>query len=97
MPPEVDTLYCAARQLARSIVSDISLYREAELEEGVRTGNIELCLGVEIRDGRAIYENRLPAAASFPTDFYAEALNELFSQKRRELGIKDVEVQGGTD
>jgi len=95
--PEVESLHRAARQLARSIVSDISLYREAELEEGVRTGNIELCLGVEIRDGRAIYESRLPEAASFPTDFYAEALNELFSQKRRELGIKNVEVQGGTD
>jgi hypothetical protein len=24
-------------------------------------------------------------------------LNELFGQKRRELGIKDVEVQSGTD
>lgn len=95
--PEDDSPYRVARQLARSIVSDISLYREAELEEGVRTGNIELCLGVEIRDGRAIYERRLPEAASFPTDFYAEALNELFSQKRCELGINNVEVQGGTD
>ncbi|MBP1728140.1 MAG: cheY40H-3 [Deltaproteobacteria bacterium] len=94
---EVDSLYRAERQLARSIVSDISLYREAELEEAVRTGNIELCLGVEIRDGRAIYESRLPESAALPVDFYAEALNELFSQKRRELGIKDVEVQSGTD
>ncbi len=97
MSAAVDSSYRAARQLARSIVSDISLYREAELEEGVRTGNIELCLGVEIRDGRAIYESRLPEAASLPTDFYEEALSELFSQKRRELGIKAVEVQGGTD
>jgi predicted Zn finger-like uncharacterized protein len=95
--PDADSSYRSARQLARSIVSDISLYRETELEEGIRTGNIELCLGVEIRDGRAIYESKLPEAASFPTDFYAEALTELFNQKRRELGIKDVEVQGGTD
>ena len=92
-----DSLYRAERHLARSIVSDISLYREAELEEGIRTGNIELCLGVEIRDGRAIYESRLPEAASLPIDFYAEALDELFNQKRRELGLKNVEVQGGTD
>lgn len=86
-----------ARQLARSIVSDISLYRETELEEAVRTGNVELCLGVEIRDGRAIYEKRLPEAAALPIDFYTEALEELFSQKRRELGIADIEVHGGTD
>lgn len=97
LAPELDSSYSAARQLARSIVSDISLYREAELEEGLMTGNIELCLGMEIRDGRLLYESRLPEAASFPTDFYAEALDELFSQKRRELGMKDVEVQGGTD
>jgi predicted Zn finger-like uncharacterized protein len=95
--PEVDSSCRAARQLARSIVSDISLYREAELEEGIRTGNIDLCLGIEIRDGRAIYESRLPHAVTFTTDYYAEALNELFSQKRRELGIQDVEVQSGTD
>jgi hypothetical protein len=68
------------------------LYREAELEEALKTGNIELCLGVEIRDGRTIYEKRLPQGRTFPVDFYAEALNELFAQKRRELGIKDVEV-----
>jgi predicted Zn finger-like uncharacterized protein len=82
-----DEAYKSARQLARSIVSDISLYREAELEEGVRTGKIDECLGIEIRDGRAIYESRLPEAASFPVDFFKEALSELISQKKREMGI----------
>jgi predicted Zn finger-like uncharacterized protein len=88
-PDAGEHLYVAARQLARSIVSDISLYRETELEEAVRTGDIELCLGLEIRDGRAIYESRLPESASFPSDFYAEALAELISQKKREMGINE--------
>lgn len=79
----------AAMQLARSIVADISLYRETELEEAVRTGDIELCLGLEIKDGRAIYESRLPDFASFPRDFYAEALAELISQKKREMRIDE--------
>jgi len=87
----------SARQLARSIVSDISLYREAELEEGVRTGKIDEYLGIEIRDGRAIYESRLPGAASYPVDFFEEALTELISQKKREMGIHDHEVTGGSD
>jgi hypothetical protein len=86
-PPE--KVYGAAMQLARSIVSDISLYREAELEEAVKTGDIELCLGLEIKDGRAIYESRLPEFASFPRDFYAEALSELISQKKREMRIDE--------
>ena len=84
-----ETSYKAARQLARSIISDISLYREAELEEAVRTGDIELCLGLEIRDGRAMYESRLPEFASYPIDFYAEALAELISQKKREMRINE--------
>jgi predicted Zn finger-like uncharacterized protein len=86
-----------ARRLARSIVSDISLYRESELEEAVRTGKIDECLGIEIRDGRAIYESRLPEAASYPVDFFEEALSELISQKKREMGIdQDNEVTGGS-
>ena len=77
----------AARQLARSIVSDISLYRETELEEAAKTGNIEECLGVEIRDGRALFESRLSVAACGGIDYYGEALEELIRMKRRELGI----------
>lgn len=84
-----EKVYGAAMQLARSIVSDISLYREAELEEAIRTGDIELCLGLEIKDGRAIYESRLPEFVSFPRDFYAEALAELISQKKREMRIDE--------
>jgi hypothetical protein len=79
----------AARQLARSIVSDISLYREAELEEAVRTGNLEECLGFEIRDGRALFESRFPDASTAGIDFYADALNELICLKRREMGINE--------
>ena len=78
-----------ARQLARSIVSDISLYREAELEEAVKTGNIEECLGVEIKDGRALFESKFPEASAASLDFYAEALEELICQKRKEMGMNE--------
>lgn len=82
-----ENLYRAAKQLARSIVSDISLYRENELEEAARTGDVEHHLGLEIRDGRAIYESRMPESSSFPSDFYADAVAELISQKKKEMGI----------
>jgi len=82
-------LYKAAKQLARSIVSDISLYREVELEEAIRTDALDFCLGLEIKDGRAIYERKLPEFASFPRDFYAEALAELVSQKKREMMLDE--------
>jgi predicted Zn finger-like uncharacterized protein len=85
----VESAYKSAKQLARSIVSDISLYREVELEDAIRTDAVELCLGLEIKDGRAIYESRLPEFASFPRDFYADALAELISQKKREMKIDE--------
>lgn len=82
-----DSIAEAARQLARSIVSDISLYREAELEQALRTGNLEEYLGNEIRDGRAIYEGRLPDGLKTGTDYFEQALHELVEQKKMELGI----------
>lgn len=77
----------AARQLARSIISDISLYREADLELGLRSENLEQYLGNEIRDGRSIYESRLPAAFRSGIDYYEQALAEFVEQKKRELGL----------
>ena len=82
-----ESVYRAAKQLARSIVADISLYREVELEEAIRTDTVELSLGLEIKDGRAIYESRQPEFASFPRDFYADALAELIGQKKREMKL----------
>lgn len=78
----------AARLIARSIVSDISLYREEELEEGLRSGDVQQALRIEIADGRSIYESRVPESSSLGADYYAEALNELFDHKKKELGIR---------
>jgi len=83
-----NTLPEKARLLARSIVSDISLYREAELEEGLRCGNLSEILGIELRDGRSIFESRLPEAAGSGVDYYSDALAELIEQKKRELGLR---------
>lgn len=84
---EEENLAEAARQLARSIVSDISLYREEDLAQAVRTGNLEQYLGNEIRDGRSIYESKLPERFSAEIDYFDLALNELVEQKKKELGI----------
>ena len=77
----------SARQLARSIVSDISLYREEELEEGVKTGTVTQLLAAEIRDGRTMYEKSVPESVRFSVDYFEEALAELIEQTKRELGI----------
>lgn len=78
----------AARHLARSIVSDISLYSEKQFEQGVKSGNLEEFLGDEIRDGRSIYEERMQTAARDGIDYFGEALAEIVEKKKSELGIK---------
>jgi len=82
-----DSVAEAARQIARSIVSDISLYREEDLNQALRTGNLEQYLGSELKDGRALYESKLPEGLKPGIDYFEQALNELVEQKKRELGI----------
>jgi predicted Zn finger-like uncharacterized protein len=85
--PVRDEGMVSAKMLARSIVSDISLYREAEVEEGIRSGTFDDLLAVEIRDGRSLFEKRVPEALRVSVDLFAEALAEFKEQKKRELRI----------
>jgi predicted Zn finger-like uncharacterized protein len=87
LTPETDKTAQSAKLLARSIISDISLYREAEVDEGVRNGNFDEILAVEIRDGRSLYEKRVPKSLENAADYFQEALAEFKELKKRELSI----------
>jgi hypothetical protein len=82
-----DRIAETARRLARSIVSDISLYRQAEMEEGIRTGTLNSLLAAEINDGRILYESKVPEAIRKTSGFFDEALDEFIQQKKKELNI----------
>jgi uncharacterized hydantoinase/oxoprolinase family protein len=49
----------AARRLARAIASDLSLYNEEKIAEGIRNDTLFEVMEEEIQEGRDLYEGRV--------------------------------------
>jgi DNA-binding response OmpR family regulator len=72
----------AAKRLARIIMSDIALYNQRAIEEGVRKGSIDALLHDEIEEGKKLYEGRVPPEILSSTNYYREAIDD-FVEKRK--------------
>ena len=84
---EFDRAESKARRLARSIVSDIALYNQGKVEQGVREGSFYRLLAEDIREGELLYSQRVPAQVREHSCFLAEAFEALIIKKREELRI----------
>ena len=49
----------AARRLARAIASDLSLYNEEKILQGLQNDNLYEAMADEIEEGRALYKTRV--------------------------------------
>ena len=49
----------AARRLARAISSDLALYNEEKIAEGIRNDNLFDVMADEIQEGRDLYQSRV--------------------------------------
>lgn len=87
LPPELPEAHIKAKRLARIIVSDISLYNQAKMEEGVRNKTLYDLLADDIQEGRALYERRIPEAVRAGTNYLDEAFSELIAKKEREMKL----------
>lgn len=76
-----------AKRLARIIVSDIILYNQTKVEEGVKNGSFYSLLEDDIREGRALYERRVPEEIRKNTSFLDTAFEELIAKKKQELKL----------
>lgn len=85
--PEIPEAHKKAKRLARIIVSDIILYNQAKVEEGVRNGTFYELLADDIREGRALYQRRVAEDIRDVTSYLEDAFEELLAKKRRELGL----------
>ncbi|MFO0672808.1 MAG: hypothetical protein U0235_24860 [Polyangiaceae bacterium] len=54
----------AARRLARAIASDISLYNEDKIVNGITNDNLFTSLAEEIEEGRALYKKRVAPSST---------------------------------
>ncbi len=72
-----------ARRLARTIINDIYLYNSAKVDESIKNNNFYSVFATEVREGRKLYDNRIPQEIRDIKDFYKEAIdNFLVSRKK---------------
>ncbi len=84
-PPELPEAHVKARRLARIIVSDILLYNQEKVEEGVRNGTFYQLLADDIQEGRSLYKRRVPEEVQVGTSYLEEAFESLIAKKKQEL------------
>lgn len=82
-----DEAHFKARRLARIIVSDIALYNEDLVEEGVRNNTFYEVLEEDVREGRALYDRRIPEEVRNLTSYLEDAFEELIVRKKREMNL----------
>lgn len=74
-----------ARRLARIIVSDIALYYQDRVDEGIRSGNWSELLASEIKEARNLFTNRFPSDEIQQQKLLEAAFVDLFEKRRDEL------------
>lgn len=74
-----------ARRLARIIVSDIALYNQERVEEGIRTGRFYELLSAEIAEGRRLFTERVGTELSGQEDLLQKAFAAFVERRRKEL------------
>jgi len=71
----------AARRLARAIASDLSLYNEDKIVQGVKEDNLFVLLAEEIEEGRALFKSRV-APQLYARNFYDRALIDILVKSK---------------
>lgn len=71
-----------AQRLARNIVSDIALYNQEKVEEGIQAGTFYELLDNEIREGRRLFQEKFPELQAINRDVLKDEF-ESFIERRR--------------
>jgi len=73
-----------ARQLARAIASDITLYNEAKIAQGIKDDNLFVVMDAEIEEGRALYQSRV-TPEMYALGWYDRALVDVLLKNKGHL------------
>lgn len=85
--PPINTSEAAIR-LARTIASDISLYNEEKIIEGLENDNLFEIMDDEIERGREHYRSRLDPDLYARTNFYDRALVDILIKSKAHIRTK---------
>ena len=76
-----------AERLARIIVSDISLYYQERVDEGILQGNWSELLANEIKEARSLFRDRFPSPQIQESKILEAAFLDFLQKRSRELGV----------
>jgi hypothetical protein len=77
----------AARRLARAIASDLSLYNEEKILQGIQNDNLFDALTEEVEEGRALYKSRV-SPELYQKNFYDRALIDILIKSKGHVKSK---------
>jgi hypothetical protein len=81
MAPLIETPEAAVR-LARAICSDLALYNEAKIVEGIEQDTFFDLLKPEIEEGRDLYRSRVSPDLYARTNFYDRAIVDVILRRK---------------
>jgi hypothetical protein len=76
-----------ARRLARAIASDLSLYNEDKIVDGIKNDNLFQAIAEEIEEGRAHYKSRV-SPALYEKNFFDRALVDILVRSKSHIASK---------
>jgi hypothetical protein len=77
----------AARRLARAIASDLSLYNEEKIVEGIQKDTLFTVLADELQEGRALFKSRV-SPDLFTKNFYDRAIIDILVRSKGHVQSK---------
>jgi len=74
-----------AMRLARAIASDISLYNEEKIKEGIESDTFFDALSAELEEGRALYKSRVASELLDSSNFYDRAVIDIILRSKAHI------------
>jgi hypothetical protein len=87
MPPSLIDNPQRARQLARAIASDLTLYHEAKILEGITNDTLFDVMKEEIDEGRALFKSRVTPEI-FGMNIYDRAIVDVLIKSKGHVKSK---------
>lgn len=74
-----------AKRLARTILADINLYSPEKVNFAVKNNNFEAAFATELKEGKRLYDTRIPQETREKGDFFREAIENFLENKKKTL------------
>lgn len=74
-----------AVRLARAIASDISLYNEEKIIEGIQNDTFFDAVAAELEEGRELYRSRVDPSLFNATNFYDRAVVDIILRSKAHI------------